>query len=369
MKIKFVDLKRENQVFEKPLTLIIQKIFRQAVFILGEPLERFEKNFARWLGKKYAVGVNSGTDALRLGLIAYGIKAGDEVITVANTYFATAMVVSNIGAKPLLVDPENIYFNIDPGEIAKHITRKTKAIIPVHLFGQTADMDPIVRLAKKHKLVIIEDCCQAHGAKYKGKKLPYTETGAFSFYPGKNLGGFGDGGAIVTNNKTVYNCLKLLRNDGSVKKYEHLIVGFKSRLDSLQAEILDFKLKHLNTFIKNRRQAAALYNRYLAPIKEVTTPREAPYAFHVYHLYVIRCRKRDALQKYLAKKGIDTVIHYPKPIHLQKAYFGNNGYKKGAFPVAEKQAKEILSLPMFPEITAREIQYIAKTIQRFYKHE
>lgn len=365
MKVEFVDLKRQNKIFKKALLKTIEEIVDEATFLMGKPLERFEKNFAKFCHRKYCVGLNSGTDALMLALLAYGIKRGDEVITVPNSYFSTAMVVSNIGAKVIFVDisPEN--FTIDPDKIEAKITKRTKAILPVHLYGQTADMDPIVKLAKKYHLQIIEDCCQAHGAEYKGKRVPFTETGAFSFYPGKNLGAFGDGGAVVTDNKKVKDELELLRNDGSRKKYEHLSLGYKSRLDALQAAILDFKLKHLSDFTRKRRRAATLYNKYLADIKEVMPPQEMVYAYHVYHLYVIKCLRRDKLQEHLAKAGVTTIIHYPTPIHLQKPY-RKQGYKRGDFPITEEKAKRILSLPMFPEITEEEIKYIAEKIKDFY---
>lgn len=366
MKIDFVDLVRQNKIYKKELMETIENIIDTASFIYGPQLLTFEKNFAAFCEKKYSVGLNSGTDALMLALLAYGVRSGDEVITVPNSYFSTAMVISNIGAVPVFVDMNPKTYNIDITHIEEKITKKTKAIIPVHLYGQAADMDPIVALAKKYNLTIIEDSCQAHGAKYKGKSLPYTETGAFSFYPGKNLGAFGDGGAVVTNNIEIREKLEYLRNDGAKKKYEHKIFGYKSRLDTLQAAILSLKLKYLNNFVEKRRKAADLYNKKLAGIKGITTPQEADYAYHVYHIYAILSDKRDQLQEYLLKADVQTVIHYPTPIHLQDPYL-KLGFKEGDFPLSESHSKHVLSLPIFPEIEKEEIYYICDKVREFYE--
>lgn len=343
----------------------IENIVNTASFIDGPDLFTFEKDFAAFCKKKYCVGMNSGTDALMLALLAYGIGKGDEVITAPNSYFSTSMVISNIGATPVFVDINPESYNIDVTRIEEKITKKTKAIIPVHLYGQAADMDPIVALAQKYNLIIIEDCCQAHGTKYKGKSLPYTETGAFSFYPGKNLGAFGDGGAIVTNNKNVEEKIKYLRNDGAKQKYVHEILGYKSRLDTLQAAVLLVKLKYLKEFINKRRENAKIYNKYLKGIKQIILPTEQSYGEHAYHVYAIQAAKRDELQDFLKQAGISTVIHYPTPIHLQTAY-KTLGFKKGDFPITENMAKNILSLPMFPELKKEEIKYIAEKIEEFY---
>lgn len=365
MEVNFVDLKRQNKIYQKELMAAIKKIVVDASFIMGEPLEKFEKEFARFCRKKYCLGLNSGTDALMFALLAYGIGPGDEVITVPNSYFSTAMVISNIGAKAVFVDINPESFNIDSSLIEAKITNKTRAIIPVHLYGQPADMDPIVKLAKKYNLKIIEDCCQAHGARYKGKRVPYTETGAFSFYPVKNLGAFGDGGALLTDNTRVKKKIEYLRNDGSIKKYEHQTFGYKSQLDALQAAVLSFKLKHLTEFIKKRRKWARVYDRLLTKTVQVKIPKEMDYAYHVYHLYVIECSKRNALQKYLTEQGISTVLHYPKPIHVQKPY-QKQGYKKGDFPICEQRAKKILSLPIFPELKNEEVEFVCQKIADFY---
>lgn len=372
MKIDFVDLPRQNKLYKKELMGAIGHIVDSASFIQGPELSKFEKEFAAFCNKKFCIGLNSGTDALMLALLAYGIKPGDEVITVPNSYFSTAMVISQIGAVPVFVDIDPVNYNIDVNRIEEKITKKTKAIIPVHLYGQAADMDPIVQLAKKYNLAIIEDCCQAHGTKYlprgkagENKIVPYTETGAFSFYPGKNLGCFGDGGAIVTDNPTIAEKLEYLRNDGSKTKYEHRILGFKSRLDTIQAAILSVKLNYLDMFNKKRRDAALLYNKLFSDISQIIIPQEAPYSTHIYHIYAIKAKKRDELQKYLAKNEISTVIHYPKPIHLQDPYL-KQGWKKGDLPVTEELCENIISLPIFPEITEEEIQFVSSKIHDFY---
>ena len=364
MRIKFVDIQRQNKILKKQFMSVIEKTVDDADFIMGKTLEKFENSFAKFCDKKYAVGVNSGTDALKLALLAYGIKDGDEVITAPNSYFSTAMVISEIGATPVFVDINKDTYTMNVDLLEKAISKKTKAIIPVHLYGHVVDMDPILRLARKYKLAVIEDACQAHGAMYKGKKVPYGETGVFSFYPGKNIGCFGDGGALVTNNKAIAHKIFYLRNDGSFKKYIHKVIGIKSRLDTLQAAILRMKLHYLEKWNKKRHQHAMKYNKLLGGIPEVTIPKVASYASHVYHIYCIEYKNRDKLWKYLKNKGIEAQIHYPVPIHLQDAY-KNNKYKKGSFPVTEEKAQTILSLPMFPELTDKEIRYVCSVIKEF----
>lgn len=365
MSIDFVDLKRQNKIYKRELMQAIEHVVDTASFTFGTELSEFENKFASFCKKKYCVGLNSGTDALLLSLMSYGIGKGDEVITVPNSYFSTAMVISHVGATVVFVDMDSKSYNINVNQIEEKITKKTKAIIPVHLYGQAADMDPIVALAKKYNLTIIEDCCQAHGAKYKGKIVPYTQTGAFSFYPGKNLGAFGDGGAVVTDNPEIKEKLEYLRNDGSREKYYHKMFGYKSRLDTLQATILLVKLKYLEEFVEKRRKAAKLYNSKLIDIKQIKTPIEMDYSYHAYHIYAILCENRNALQEYLKKAGIQTVIHYPTPIHLQGPY-RNMGFKEGDFPITESFAKKVLALPIFPEITEEEIHFISDKIREFY---
>lgn len=365
MRIDFVDLKRQNKLYKKDLMQVIENIVDEAVFIMGDPLDRFEKEFATFCNKKYSVGLNSGTDALMFALLAHGIKPGDEVITVPNSYFSTAMVISNIGAVPVFVDINPVSYNIDVTKIEEKITKNSKAIIPVHLYGQTADMDPIVAIAKKHNLAIIEDCCQAHGAKYKGQIVPYTETGAFSFYPGKNLGCFGDGGAVVTDNEEIKDKIMLLRNDGALKKYTHKIFGYKSRLDTLQAAVLSFKLKHLNEFNAKRKHVAELYLKKLSDIKNITLPKEMEYGSSANHVFAIQTKDRNKLQEHLEKQGIATVIHYPTPIHLQEPY-KKLGFSLGDFPITEEFSSRILSLPIFPELTDEEIGYVNSKVHEFF---
>ena len=363
--IPLVDLPRQNKLLQKEIDQVLHHSVSNALFTMGGPLEHFEEDFARFCNKKYCVGVNSGTDALLFALIAYNIHPGDEVITVPNSYFSTAMVISQLGATVVFVDIDPKTYTIDPKKIEEKITQKTKAIIPVHLYGQPADMDAIITLAKKYNLSIIEDSCQAHGAQYKNVTTPISETGAFSFFPGKNLGGFGDGGALVTDNKNVAKIARLLRNDGSMKKYVHESIGYKSRLHSLQAAILSMKLPHLPLWNSKRNAHARQYSKLLAHVPQITTPQTASYANHAYHLYVIEVNDRDALQKHLAKNGIETGVHYPIPIHLQKPY-RNGRYKKGDFPITEEKSQRILSLPLFPELQTDEIEYIVDAIKMFY---
>lgn len=365
MRARFVDLKKQDEKYKTEFMSAIERVIDNANFIMGNEVIAFEKQFAAYCGKKYCITLNSGTDALQLALTAYGIKKGDEVITVPNSYFSTAMTISNVGATPVFIDIDKDSYNMDIKLIEEKITNKTKAIIPVHLYGQAADMDAITSIANKHNLIILEDCCQAHGAKYKDKIVPIAETGAFSFYPGKNLGSFGDGGAIVTDNSEIAEKLEYLRNDGSKIKYEHRMFGSKSRLDTIQAAILLVKLKYLDFFVEKRRAAAKIYTNLLRSVRQIKTPKELSYAKHAYHIYAILCEKRDVLKKYLDQRGIETVIHYPTPIHLQDAYL-KRGFKKGDFPVAEHLSENVLSLPIFPEITSEEIEYVVKTIKKFY---
>lgn len=364
MKIKLVDLARQNKNLKSQLLKTIDEVITRGEFIMGKGLKKFEEEFALYCNKKYAVGLNSGTDALKLALLAYGVGPGDEVITAANGYFSDAMVISEIGAIPVFVDIDEITYTIDVKKIKEKITPKTKAIIPVHMYGQAADMDPILSIAKKHDLVVIEDACQAHGALYKDNIVPYGETGAFSFYPGKNLGCFGDGGILVTDNPEVAEKVRYLSNDGSKVKYHHKMIGIKSRLDTIQAAILSLKLPMLDEWNEQRRKNALIYNNLLKKIDSISTPVELDYAKHVYHLYVIESEHRDQLRRFLTSHDIDTGVHYPVPIHLQEAY-ANKGFKAGDFPITEKKASRILSLPMFPELTEQEILSACKVIKEF----
>lgn len=365
MNIKFVDLPLQNKILKKEIMSTIENVVDAADFNMGKKLELFEKNFARFVGKKYSVGVNSGTDALLLSLMAYGIGPGDEVITAPNSYFSTAMVILNLGATPVFADINPKTYTIDPKKIEKVVTSKSKVIIPVHLYGKPADMSEILKIAKRFNLIVIEDACQAHGATYKGKTVPVSSCGAFSFFPGKNLGAFGDGGLVAIDDKNIYEKLLYLRNDGSKIKYQHDMLGVKSRLDTLQAAILDVKLSYLKKWNINRQKNAKLYSALLKhlPLKQI--PSEIV-EDHVFHLYVIETPKRDELQKFLLRRGIETLIHYPTPIHLQKP-FRSLGYKKGDFPITEEKSQHILSLPMYPELTEKQIKYVASSISDFFK--
>ncbi|MBS3097299.1 DegT/DnrJ/EryC1/StrS family aminotransferase [Candidatus Woesearchaeota archaeon] len=362
--IKFVDLKKQYLAIKDEVDKAIKGIVDNASFIGGESVSSFESEFSRYVNAKFGIGVNSGSSALMLSLIAAGIKPGDEVITVPNTFIATTESISNVGAKPKFVDIDNKTYNLDVNKLKKAITNKTRAILPVHLYGQPADMGPILEIAKKRNLIVVEDACQAHGAEYKGKKVgPLGDIGCFSFYPAKNLGAFGDAGMVVTDNEEIAAKLAMLMDHGREKgkKYEHKIIGFNERLDALQAAILRVKLKHLDSWNKKRRENAALYNE-LFEGSNIITPNEAEYAKHIYHLYVIRAKNRDKLKEHLKSQGINTVIHYPIPLHLQEAY-KKLSHKKGDFPITEKCSDEILSLPMFPELKEEEIRFIVDKIK------
>ncbi len=313
---------------------------------------------------QHAVGVDSGTSALELALRAFGIGPGDEVITAANTFIATTLAISYVGAKPVLADVDPETHNVDIACVRDAITPRTKAIIPVHLYGQPADMDPLLALAREHGLIVIEDACQAHGARYKGKRVgSLGNAAAFSFYPAKNLGAYGDGGAVVTNDPKVDERLRMLRNYGSREKYVHEMKGYNRRLDTLHAAVLHAKLKYLDQWNEARRAHAARYEQLLAG-SGVVTPQVPSYAEPIWHLYVIRSQQRDALRKHLSNRGIATGIHYPIPIHEQEAY-RELGYKPGQFPVTEREAQEVLSLPMYAELTDAQIQKVADAIKEF----
>jgi len=370
-KIKFLDLTSQYKSIKKEIDEAIKRVLDSGRFIGGEEVEKFEKEIAKFCGVKYAVSLNSGTDALFLSLKALGIGKRDEVITTPFTFIATAGVIANCGAKPVFVDIEQDTFNIDPAKIEKAITKKTKAILPVHLFGQTADMDEIMRIAKKYKLYVIEDAAQAIGAEYKGKKSgTIGDLGCFSFFPSKNLGAYGDGGMVITNNQKLAEKIKLLRNHGSSpkEKYLNLILGTNSRLDALHAAILRVKLKYLPKWSKKRAEIASYYSKNLKGIGDIITPVVASNRNHIFHQYTIRTKSRDELQKFLKENEIPTMIYYPLSLHLQPAFKELN-YKAGDFPEAEKAAKEVISLPIFPELKKKEQDLIVKKIKEFYAKE
>ena len=367
MNIPFLDLKTQFKEIEQEVTPMIAEAMANAAFIGGPQVIGFEKEFAEFCDSKYCVGVNSGTDALRFALMACGAGSDDEVITVPNTFIATTEAISQVGATPVFVDIQQDTYNIDPSQIEAKIGEKTKAIIPVHLYGQPADMDPILEIANKRNLVVIEDACQAHGAFYKNRKAgSLGMAGCFSFYPGKNLGACGEGGAVVTQDEEIANKIRMIRDHGQAKKYYHDMEGYNGRLDAIQAGILRIKLKRLEGRNRSRQENAAYYNKLLADIKGVTIPVENDFARSVYHLYVILVENRDQLQKYLEEKGIGTGFHYPLPLHFQKAY-SHLGYKEGAFPVTERVAGRLISLPMFPELTKEQIEYVVESIKEFQR--
>jgi dTDP-4-amino-4,6-dideoxygalactose transaminase len=362
------DFKLQYHSIKEEVDKAISDVLESGWYILGENVKSFEKEFADYCGSKFAVGVGNGLEALQLAMLAHGIGNGDEVITVANTAVATALAISFTGAKPVFVDidPEN--YGMDVSQIKKRITKKTKAILPVHLFGHPVDMDPLVELAESSGLLVIEDASQAEGAEYRGRKAgALGDIGCFSFYPTKNLGAYGDGGVVTTDDKKIAEKLSLLRNYGQKTRYVHLIKGLNSRLDEIQAAILKVKLKHLDEWNEKRRDIAKLYSELLQGTS-VFCPVEKDYARHVYHLYVIRCQRRDQLQRFLDSRGVVTLIHYPIPIHLQKAY-DDLRVLRGSLPVTEKIADEILSLPIFPELEKGQIEEVAGSIKTFLEYE
>ncbi len=365
MNVPFVDLKTQHNQVREELDQAIKNILDNTSFILGKEVELFEEEFAKYCGAKYAAGVNNGTGALQLALLAKGIKQGDEVITTANTFIATAEAISHCNATPVFVDIEKDTYNIDSSKIEQTITKKTKAIMPVHLYGQSADMKPIMEIAEKYSLEIIEDCAQAHGAEYNGKRVPISGTGCFSFYPAKNLGAIGESGIVVSDDEKIVETVKMLRAHGEKPKNVHTVIGFNYRMEGIQAAALRVKLKHLEKWIEGRRKNAKLYNSILDK-NLVTIPIEKEYARHVYHLYVIQTEKRDELRTFLDSAGIATGIHYTTPIHLQQAY---SFLKKdsGSLPITEKAMERIISLPMFPELTKEQIDFVAEKIKEGIK--
>jgi dTDP-4-amino-4,6-dideoxygalactose transaminase len=400
MNIPFLDLITPHRELEDELVAVFRDCLRSASFVGGPQVQAFEEEFAQFCETKYCVAVNSGTDALRFALIAAGIGPGDEVITVPNTFIATTEAISQTGASVVFVDIDERTYNMDPNKLEDYLkkcrksqvasgeglTRNTnshlapdtsrltprpKAVIPVHLYGQPADMDSILEIAKRYGLMVIEDACQAHGALYyskiegKWKKAGSMGLAAgFSFYPGKNLGACGEGGAVTTNDERIVQKVKMLRDHGQAKKYYHDFEGYNGRLDALQTGILRVKLKHLPEWNEKRRQKAYRYNEMLGQLDSLIWPHEPSWTKGVYHLYIVRVQKREELQKYLSGKGISTGLHYPIPLHLQKAYEGL-GYHEGDFPITENVGKEILSLPMFPQLTDGQQDQVVKEIKEF----
>jgi dTDP-4-amino-4,6-dideoxygalactose transaminase len=363
MNIPFIDFKEQYYLVKKEIDSGVKRVFEKGNFILGQEEKDFEAQFASYCDSTYAVGVNSGTDALYMAMCALDLKEGDEVILPTFTFIATALCVSYTGAKPVFVDIEDETYNIDPDKLKKAITQKTKAIIPVHIYGQSANMDEIIAIAKAKKIAVVEDAAQAHGATYKGKKIgSIGDMACFSFYPTKSLGAFGDGGMVVTKNKKMYEKIMMLRDYGRVGRYEHKIKGFNSRLDTVQAVVLSAKLKHLDEWNKMRNEKAKYYTELLKSLKSVVAPVIKSDRTHVFQTFAIRTKNRDKICDVLQKKGIGVLIHYPIPLHLQEAY-KELKYKKGDFPVAEKLCKEVLSLPMFPHMTSEQIEGVVDSVR------
>ncbi len=361
MRIDFNDLKPQHRQLREEIRAATEQVLDDGWFILGKQGEAFEREFADYCGVRHCVGVGSGTEAIHLALLACGVQPGDEVITASLTAVPTASAISFAGATPVFADIDPRTFTMDPADLESRITPRTKAILPVHIYGQVAEMDPILEVGRRHGIPVVEDACQAHGAEHGGRRAGSLGVmAAFSFYPTKNLGACGDGGAVTTDDPVLADRLNLLRNYGQRKRYYHESKGFNSRLDEVQAAILRVKLRYLNGWNETRRAKARLYDSLL---KGVTPPHEAGYARHAYHLYVVRSSRRDELQHYLAEQGIGTLIHYPVPVHLQEAY-RDLGLSRGCLPVTERCADEILSLPLYPELLDEQITEVAEAINR-----
>lgn len=374
LNVPFVDLQAQYRQIKREVDEAVGRVIENAAFVLGREVETFEEAFAEYVGARYCVGVSNGTIAIQLALQACGVTCGDEVIVPTNSFFATAEAVSTAGARPRFVDCTPDASTIDVTQIEAAINERTRAIMPVHLYGQAADLDPIFEIARRHNLLVIEDAAQAHGSLYKGKRVgALGDAGCFSFYPGKNLGAYGEGGAVVTNDGAVAKRLRMLRDHGSTEKYKHEFVGYNARLEGLQGAVLNVKLKHLDVWNDLRRAHAARYVEMLNTISQsasqnagenknhIMLPREMDYARHIYHLFVIELDERERVQEQLKRAGVQTGIHYPVPIHLQPAYV-SYGHKPGDFPVAEAQAARVLSLPMFPELSEAQLAHVAQSL-------
>jgi len=360
--IPFVDLKAQYHSIKAEVDAAVTAVLENSQFILGPEVVAFEKEFAEYCSASTAIGVNSGTSALHLALLAAGVGPGDEVITVSFTFVATVAAIGYSGAKAVFVDIDPVSYTMAPAQLEAAITPRTKAIIPVHLYGQSADMDPIMEIARRHGLTVIEDACQAHGARYKGRRVgSIGDLGCFSFYPGKNLGAYGEGGAVVTSNPEYARTIRMLRDWGAEKKYEHVLKGYNYRLEGIQGAILRVKLRKLDEWTAARMAHGAEYNRLLAGAP-VHTPAVMPYGEHVFHVYALRCEARDQLQQALQAKGVQTGIHYPIPVHLLPAW-SELGYRKGSFPISERIAAEELSLPLFPELTSEQIAEVTGIVR------
>jgi dTDP-4-amino-4,6-dideoxygalactose transaminase len=363
MEVPFLDLNCHHAPLRGEINNAIRAVIDSRAFAGGPFVARFEMDFAAYCDCRHAIGVGSGTEALWLTLLGLGVGPGDEVITVPNTFIATAEAITYCGARPVFVDVDERTYTMDPAMLKKVVTARTRAIIPVHLFGQPADMDPIREVAREYGLFVVEDACQAHGAEYKGRKVgTLGDAACFSFYPGKNLGALGEAGAVVTHNTALQEKIRILRDHGQIRKYHHAMVGWNCRMDGIQGAVLRVKLRHLEGGNQFRQSHAAHYDAALDSIDEVVTPHRRPGVRHVYHIYAIRVQDRNVVMRFLAEKGIECGVHYPVPIHLQEAY-RSLGYERGAFPVAERCASELLSLPMFPELTPAQVKMVVQGVK------
>jgi dTDP-4-amino-4,6-dideoxygalactose transaminase len=364
--VPYLDLPAQMRGIRKDIDAAIARTLDNCSFCLGPDVVQFEKDFARYCGAEHCVAFNSGTSALHMAMLLLNVGRGDEVISTPMTFVATSWAVSYVGATPVYVDIDEDTFNLDPALVERAITPKTKAIVPVHLYGHPVDLDPMLGICRKHNLPLVEDAAQAHAAKYKGKVVgTFGEISCFSFYPGKNLGAYGEGGALVTNNAAYAARARALREHGSTQRYYHDEVGFNYRMEGIQGAVLGVKLKYLDEWTRERRRVAHRYHELLADTP-LQLPREAAWAESAYHLYVVRHPRRDDLKKYLEANKVGCALHYPLPLHLQKCY-GELGYKPGDFPVAEKAARECLSLPIFPELNDTQIQRVSEAIHDFFK--
>lgn len=367
VKVPFLDLKAQYHSIKDEVDRKLIEVCENTAFSMGPFVEEFEKKFAEYLGVKHFVATSTGTSALHSALLAFGIGNGDEVLVPVNTFTATAEAVVMVGAKPVFVDNDPLTYNMDISKIEQLISHKTRAIIPVHLYGQPIDMEKIVEIASKHNLIVIEDCAQAHGAKFKGKMVgTFGHAACFSFYPGKNLGSYGEGGGVATNSDEIAEKLDKIRNHGSKVKYVHEFVGYNYHMHGFQGAVLTVKLKYLDGWNSKRREIAEEYNQKLKDVKDIVLPYVQKDCEHVFHLYVIRTSYREELKKFLNDNGVGTNIHYPYPLHLQESY-KYLGYKQGDFAVAEDYAPKLLSLPMFPEMTDEQVDYVVEKIKEFYK--
>jgi dTDP-4-amino-4,6-dideoxygalactose transaminase len=361
-KVPFLDLNTQYRSIKKDIDRAIQNVIQTSSFIGGTPVATFEEDFKTYVGTKYVVGCANGTDSLEILLRAFGVGRGDEVLVPALSWISTSEAVSSVGAKPVFVDIDPVFYTIDPTKIEQKITKKTKAIIPVHLYGQPASMTPIMKIARAHGLYVIEDCAQAHGGMYKGKHVgTIGHAGSFSFYPGKNLGAYGDAGAMVTKDKEIALLAKRIANHGQLKKHEHIIEGRNSRLDGMQAAILSVKLEYLTKWVEQKRSHAATYRSHITN-SAITLPREMRNTMHAYHLFVIQVDNRDKVRTLLEEKGIETSIHYPRPLPLLAAY-SHRRFSSREYEVSTRTTDRIISLPMYPELTKKNIQYVCKTLQ------